>query len=192
MKNKTKRIITISCAILLIVMIQMIGVTYAKYITTERGTGSANIAKWGFEIVKNGTQTKTVSLVNRIASSSMKTGEIAPGSSGTITIVVDAKDSEVDVDYALDFSNEVNKPQNMIFTYNNVEYSSLADIPSIKGTIKHDNTSRTQQLNVRWEWPYQSGESETEQAECDILDTQDSQKITQYTFDIQVTGTQGQ
>ena len=58
MKNKTKKIVGVACAILLIVLVQAIGITYAKYLTVEKGSGSAEVAKWGFEIVKNGTQSR--------------------------------------------------------------------------------------------------------------------------------------
>ena len=191
MKNKTKRIIKIICAILLIITIQMIGITYAKYITTEKGTGSANIAKWGFEIVKDGQTTKTVSLVNDTEKSSVQEGKIAPGSSGIIEIELSAKGSEVNVDYAINFEKELNKPTNMIFLYGGKKYESLTNISSITGTIECDSEVKNKVIKILWEWPYQTGETTEQKNQNNIIDTQDSQNISQYTFDIVVSGSQG-
>lgn len=190
MNNKTKTIIKISCGILLILMIQIIGVTYAKYITTEKATGSANIAKWGFDIVKNGELTKTVSLVDS-TNTSIAEGKIAPGAEGTIEIEVNAKKSEVNVDYSIIFENEKNKPTNMIFRYNGNQYNSLSSITDIIGTIKHDSQIRTKVIKISWEWPYQTGKTAEEKNQNNILDTQEAQTISEYEFDIKVTGTQG-
>ena len=57
MKDKrkmNKKIILL--AIIFIISVQMIGITYAKYITSEKAIGEAEIAKWSFEIVKEGEQ----------------------------------------------------------------------------------------------------------------------------------------
>ena len=66
MKNKTKKLLGLACAILLIVLIQSIGITYAKYISGDRTTGHAEVAKWAFEIVKDGEQTKTINLADTV------------------------------------------------------------------------------------------------------------------------------
>ena len=60
MKKKTRKIITLTFAILLVILVQAMGITYAKYITTEKGNGQAEIARWSFEIVKDGQQKKNV------------------------------------------------------------------------------------------------------------------------------------
>lgn len=68
MKNKTKRTIVITCEILLVILVHMMGVTYAKYIAFEKGNVKAEIAQWSFEIVKDGEQTKTINLGDTIVS----------------------------------------------------------------------------------------------------------------------------
>lgn len=191
MKTKTRKIITISAMILLVIIVQMIGTTYARYLTKEKGTGSANIAKWGFEVVKDvGYIQKTVSLTNEKDKSSLKTGKIAPGTSGIIELVVDAKDSEVGVNYQVNFLNELNKPTNLKFTYNGIDYDSLSKITSVNGTIEPSSAARTKTIKISWEWPYRTGTTEEEKLKNDEIDTQDARIIDEYKFDIEVIGTQ--
>ena len=190
MKNKTKKIVGLACAILLIVLVQAIGITYAKYLTVEKGSGSAEVAKWGFEIVKNGTQTKTINLADTVSSSSLVDGKIAPGTKGTIVLTIDASQSEVDMDYSLSFENEQNKPNNIIFTYGSTQYKSLSEIKSIFGSIEHDSETKTRDIVIFWTWGYETGSTNDEKAANDILDTQDASAISQYKFDIIATGTQ--
>lgn len=191
MKTKTRKIIAISAMILLVIIVQMIGTTYARYLTSEKGSGSANIAKWGFEIVKDAGYTKkTVSLTNEKEKLSLKTGKIAPGTSGMIELVVDAKNSEVGVDYQINFLNELNKPTNLKFIYNGIDYDSLSKITAVHGTIEPSSVARTKTIKILWEWPYRTGNTEEEKLKNDEIDTQDAKKIDEYKFDIEVIGTQ--
>ena len=191
MKNKTIKTIKILSAILLVVMLQAMGYTYAKYITSETGTGQAEIAKWGFQIVKNGSETKNVSLVNTVNNNTLVDGKIAPGTSGAILIAVDATPSEVDVDYTIQFANEKNKPNNIVFTHNGTEYSSLSEIV-VNGEFDYETVNKKREHAVLWRWAYETGTTNKEKTTNDELDTQDANTITQYTFDIIATGTQGQ
>lgn len=191
MKNKTKKIIKLLSVLLLVVVLQTMGYTYAKYLTTENGTGQAEIAKWGFEIVKDGEQTKTVKLVNTINKDTLVKGKIAPGTSGTILISLDASKSEVDLDYDVKFANEKNKPNNITFTYSGVTYKSLSEITTINGKIKYYDPDRVKNIEINWEWPYETGLTEEEITRNDALDNQAANNITEYTFDIVATGTQG-
>lgn len=190
MKNKTKNMLGVACAILLIVLVQAIGITYAKYLTVEKGSGSAEVAKWGFEIVKNGSQTKTINLADTVSEESVVNGKIAPGTKGAIVVTIDASKSEVDMDYTLKFENEQNKPNNIVFTYGTTQYKSLSEINAIFGSIEHDSDTKTRDIIVFWTWGYETGSTNDEKAANDILDTQDASAISQYKFDIIATGTQ--
>lgn len=192
MKNKTKKIIKILLVIMLIIALQIMGFTYAKYIAQETGTGSAEIAKWGFEIVKEGVQTKTVKLIDTAGRITLTDGKIAPGTNGMITVILDALDSEVNLDYGLKFANEQNKPKNLTFSFGGRSYSSISKIPEFTGTIGHKNDDRTVKLDIYWEWKYETGATEEEIAANDIQDTQDANTIDNYTFDIIATATQSQ
>mgnify|MGYP003302086622 CR=1 FL=1 len=189
MKKKTKKIIGIVCAILLIVLLQAIGITYAKYIASESGSGHAKVAKWAFQIVKDGEETKTINLASTVDKETLIDGKIAPGTSGTFEISVDASGSEVDLDYTIEFANEKNKPNNLVFVYKGLNYKSLSDI-KISGKIENYKENKVKNESITWKWNYETGKTEDEITTNDKLDTQDAEKIAQYTFDIITTATQ--
>lgn len=190
MKNKTKKVLNVTLAILLAIIIQTMGVTYAKYISSEKGYGQAEVAKWAFEIVKNGEETKNIKLVDTTKNSTLVNGKIAPGTSGQIFIGVDATGAEVDMEYDLKFTNEENKPENLVFTYQGAQYNSLSEITGIQGTIAYNDKIRTRGISVDWKWSYETGSSTDEKTENNKKDTEDANTITEYTFDVIVTATQ--
>lgn len=191
MKNKIKKTIKIISILLVIVIFNTMGYTYAKYIAGEKGTGNADIANWSFKIKKDeGETVKNVKLINTALGSSIVDGKIAPGTSGQFYITVEATDSEVDVQYNIKFENEVNKPQNIKFIYQGREYNSLAEIGEITGKIYCDDEMRERHATVNWEWAYETGKTENEIKENDLIDTQDGMSVSNYTFDIVVTGEQ--
>lgn len=192
MKNKTKKIIRITFAILLVVLIQFIGVTYAKYITGEKGTGQAEVAKWAFNIREAGQQTSNIKLVDTTNKDTLVDGKIAPGTSGKIEIVLDAEGAEVDMDYMLEFTNEQNKPDNLYFNYNGTIYKSIEELNSIIGQIKFGDETRTRVISVVWHWPYTTGTTKDTIAVNDKIDTENANTITEYTFDIVATATQSE
>ena len=55
-----------------------------------------------------------------------------------------------------------------------------------------DENAKVKQVVINWQWPYQTQttSSEEELAENDREDTQDGMNISNYSFDIVVTGTQ--
>ena len=97
------------------------GYTYARYATKEQGKGNAQIAKWAFEIEKGQEEMKKVKLVNTAQKDTLVNGKIAPGTSGSFSITLSAKNSEVGVKYTLSFLNEKNKPTNIKFKYKEKE-----------------------------------------------------------------------
>lgn len=189
MKNKTKKIIRITFAILLVVLIQFMGVTYAKYMTADKGTGQADVAKWDFKIRELGKETKNIKLVDTTNNDTLVDGKIAPGTSGQIVILADGEGAEVDMDYTLEFTNEQNKPDNLYFTYNGRNYKSLEEIGTISGGIDHESEARNAAIVIKWQWPYQTGVEDSVAAN-DIIDTNNAKTITEYTFDIVAIATQ--
>lgn len=190
MKNKTKRFAMIVFAIVLIILIQAIGVTYAKYIASDKMTGEAEVAKWAFQIRNEGEETKKIKLLDTASTQTLIDGKIAPGSSGAIIIIFDGTGSEVDLDYNLKFYNEQNKPTNLYFTYRGEKYSSLSEIENITGSFKYNASVKQSRIAILWNWGYETGSSKEEKNKNDIIDTEDASKITKYTFDAVVTATQ--
>ena len=167
------------------------GYTYARYMSQEKGTGNADISNCAFQIDKNGEQTKNVTLRNTVSKQTLVNGKIAPGTSGEFSITLDATGSEVGVDYTLSFVDEINKPENIIFTYNGKEYKSLNEIGSIKGNIGTKN-DRTATILIKWTWLYQTGSTDIEKAENDIKDTKAGTSLLDYSFNIIAKGVQAQ
>ena len=111
--------------------------------------------------------------------------------SGAFDIIVDATGSEVGINYNISFTEEENKPQNLKFTYDNVEYNSIKELEDeLSGTIATSDENKVKTLNIKWEWPYQTGENPEEIENNDLIDTQNAKNISNYTFDVIVTGSQ--
>ena len=191
-KEKNKKIIKILCAVLLLMSLGMTGYTYAKYVTQEKGNGSADIATWSFRIEKDENEdVKTIRLADTSNKETLLNGKIAPGTSGQFYLKINAVGSEVAVDYKVTFGNEKNKPDNIIFKYDGKTYSSLSEIDAIQGTMGLTDY-KSQLIKVEWEWPYETGNTPEEIAENDERDTIDAKNISDYRFDVVVTGTQVQ
>ena len=164
------------------------GVTYSKYITKIDGTGNATIARWSFK-ANNETETMAnIKLSNTYDEEKILKNTIAPGTSGSFDINLDATGADVAIDYKVEFDNLVNKPKNIKFTYEGKTVSSLKELEDVlQGRINLDD-ARTKILTINWEWPYTTGITENEIATNDRIDTGDAAKT--FTFDIKVTGTQ--
>lgn len=100
MKKKNKKFLVVAALLLLI------GVgfgTYAIYRTSSLGTATVATATWSVKV--NNTDTETgnftfsASDINWTKNTSAVEGKIAPGSTGTLRLVIDATGSEVNVDY---------------------------------------------------------------------------------------------
>ena len=189
-KEKNKKIIKILCAVLLLMSLGMTGYTYAKYVTQEKGNGSADIATWSFRIEKDENEdVKTIRLADTSNKETLLNGKIAPGTLGQFYLKINAVGSEVAVDYKVTFGNEKNKPDNIIFKYDGKTYSSLSEIDAIQGTMGLTDY-KSQLIKVEWDWPYETGSAVNGIASGDKVDTQNGQDNLDYTFDVIATGTQ--
>ena len=116
---------------------------------------------------------------------------VAPGTQGSFNIVIDATGSEVGVDYQIKFLNETQKPQNLIFIYNDTHYTNIQELEeNLSGTINADEENKTRTITVNWKWQYETGTNENEIAQNDKIDTENAKELENYTFDINVIGTQ--
>lgn len=189
-KEKNKKIIKILCAVILLMSLGMTGYTYAKYVTQEKGNGSADIATWSFRIEKDENEdVKNIRLADTSNKETLLNGKIAPGTSGQFYLKINAVGSEVAVDYKVTFGNEKNKPDNIIFKYDGKTYSSLSEIDAIQGTMGLTDY-KSQLIKVEWEWPYETGSALNGIASGDKVYTQNGQDNLDYTFDVIATGTQ--
>ena len=189
--SKKKTALLVICLLLAIILSFMIGKTFSKYISEVKGTGTAEIANWVFKVNGKEDAIQNVNLLSTYNNETLINNKVAPGTSGSFNIVVDATGSEVGVDYAIQFLNESEKPQNLIFTYDDQQYTTIQDLEKdLSGTINANDENKTRTITIYWEWQYQTGENENEINQNDIIDTNNAKQLENYTFDICVAGTQ--
>ncbi len=194
--NKQKRITKIVVATILLLVIILLGYTFAKYTKSYTIPTSSTVAKWNFqgEIFnsKNSSSITTISLADTIKNSTIKENRIAPGTNGDFTIVVDATGSEVDLDYKVELLEETNKPQNLKFSYNGNIYNSLSELISseeiFEGKISYEDENMKKEILIEWEWPYESYDEKGNI--LDDIDMLDGENITNYEFTLKINGTQ--
>ena len=189
--KKSKKIVFIVVAIMAILMSFVGGQVYAKYMSKITGNGTADIASWSFKVNEKDEKMQTISLKSTINNSTLVNNKIAPGTKGDFQIKIDASGAEVGIDYKILFENEKNKPTNLIFEYENKKYNSITELQSaLVGMINANEQEKVKILNIHWEWPYETGKLETEIAKNDEIDTREAKNISNYTFDVIITGTQ--
>lgn len=189
--SKKKTALLVICLLLAIILSFMIGKTFSKYISEVKGTGTAEIANWVFKVNGKEDAIQNVNLLSTYNNETLINNKVAPGTSGSFNIVVDATGSEVGVDYVIQFLNESEKPQNLIFTYDDQQYTTIQDLEKdLSGTINANDENKTRTITIYWEWQYQTGENENEINQNDIIDTNNAKQLENYTFDICVAGTQ--
>ena len=89
----------------------------------------------------------------------------------------------------VNFINEENTPNNIVFTYGVSKAKSLSEFDNIQGHIAHDEP-QTRRILIEWVWEYETGKESEEITANDIIDTQDGITLDEYTFDIVVTAAQ--
>ena len=91
----------------------------------------------------------------------------------------------------MQFINEQNRPQNLKFIYEGNYVGSITELQDmLQGTIYADAQNKVITIPIEWQWDYETGSTVEEIANNDIIDTQDAKAISNYTFEVVVTGTQ--
>ena len=190
MSKKKKTLIVIG--VLLVILLSFIGGrVYSKYFARVKGEGIAQVATWNFKVNGQEEQVQTINLQSAYNNATLIENKIAPGTNGNFEIVVDATGSDVGINYTIDFRNEQNKPTNLKFIYNNKEYNSITELTQVlSGTIDSDEENKRKTFPIQWNWEYETGKTNDEIVANDRIDTQDAKNISNYTFDVIVSGTQ--
>ena len=188
---KKKKII-ISIAILVGILLSFIGgQVYSKYVARVKGEGIAQVATWQFNVNGQEEQVQTIKLQSTSNNQTLVNNKIAPGTSGKFDIIIDATGSDVGINYQVDFRNEQNKPTNLKFSYNGTEYNSITQLTQVlSGTINSNEEEKRKTFSIEWNWKYETGNTPEEITENDKIDTKDAENISNYEFDIIVSGTQ--
>ena len=150
------------------------GTTYSIYSTSGYSTIDTNTAAWivkvnGTDITSNNSfEISNISVDN--TSSKAKTGTIAPGSRGTVDLIIDATGTEVSVDYIVTIGDPVviindegsiNSGQDSNETNNSIDLTDIFTITaasgsSLTGTIIQNDSSMTETIHLNFEWNKQN------------------------------------
>ena len=192
LKKKTKIVLIV--IVIAVILVSFIGgQAYAKYMSKVTGNGVGEIAQWRYKVNENEETMQTISLNSTIYNFTLANGRIAPGTAGSFEINIDGSGSGVAIFYTVNFQNETEKPKNLKFKYDGKEFESIELLNHwIVGTIHGDTDAQQRSFIIEWEWPYETGNTPEEIAENDERDTIDAKNISDYRFDVVVTGTQVQ
>lgn len=189
--SKKKKAVIALCILVVMLVAFIGGQVYAKYISQVRGNGIAEIATWSFKVNGEKEQVQEIRLASTCNNQTLVNNKIAPGTSGSFNIKIDATGSDVGINYNITFAQEENKPQNLKFVYGGIEYSSIKELEGkLSGMIEANERDKTRTINVRWQWDYETGRDPNQINENDIVDTKDATNVANYTFQVIVTGTQ--
>lgn len=189
--SKKKKVLLIFLILLAIILSFIGGKTFSKYASEIQGKGTAEIANWVFKVNGKEDLVQSVNLLSTYNNETLINNKVAPGTSGSFNIVVDATGSEVGVDYKIQFLNESEKPQNLMFEYNDNAYTNIQELEEeLSGTINANDEDQTRTITINWEWQYEKGKNANEINENDKIDTKNAKELQNYTFDINVIGTQ--
>lgn len=189
--SKKKKAILIVAILSTIILSFIGGQAFAKYITQIKGEGIAEVATWSFKVNGQKEQVQAINLASTCNNETLVNNKIAPGTEGNFNIIVDGTGSDVGIDYVVEFLNETSKPQNLKFYYEDTEYAQITDLQNVlSGTINANDENKEKILNIKWKWNYETGSNTTEIQNNDKIDTQNGENITDYTFNIVVSGTQ--
>ncbi len=191
---KAKKIISL---ILLILMISVLGgilYTNSKYVSSANGSITADVAKYVFKVSAKDSFDEAHTLENLVLASTcnpktLTNGKIAPGTSGSFDIVLDATGSDVAVNYNVTFTNTSGHtlPQNIILKLDGQAWS-FED--GISDTIYLDSASKMVTHKITWEWPYETKDEQNSVVAGDLMDTTAGTSGFDYSFTVTAIGTQ--
>ena len=189
--EKKKRIVYILIIVIISVISFFIGLVFNKYNTAIKGEGLADIATWNFKVNGKKEEIQSIDLVSTINDETILGSKLAPGTSGSFDIVIDATETEVGIKYNIISIEETNKPHNLKFKYEEKEYNTLKELQEkMCGTINANDENKVRILKILWKWNHETGSTAEEINANNLLDTEDAQNIQNYKFTICVSGEQ--
>lgn len=190
MKNKSEikknwNLKGIVITILVILLLLLIGIAYARYITKLNGQITASVANWTLKI-NDATENEqfAINLAQTKDTQKSKSGNeiyVEPGDQGVFDLVIDAEGTGVSLVYNLDIDISA-MPKNLILY---ADEQMIHKIPVVDNStssvtdrkikledyIGIDSNSQTQTKRIYWQWPFESGTSDVEITENDIDDS---------------------
>ena len=189
--KKRSRIVSLGVLALTLTMMStsLVGATMARYVTEVTGSATAKVAAWSFKANNSGQDNKfaEIDLASTRTSydgTDIKSGVIAPGTSGSFEIEIDGTGSEVGLDYSVSIAaadKKITLPSDLTFKVDGAAYT-LGN--NITGTINYSEAvnSMKKVITVSWEWEF--GDADT------IESNDNSYAKNNWTLDIAITGKQ--
>lgn len=186
MRRKSVKIILLAALILIVGVSFGTMYTNAKYTSTVTGQASASVAKYVFNVsakdsYKTADTISNLTLAKTCNASTLANGKIAPGTSGSFDIILNANGSDVAIGYEVTFAaKNTNKlPTNLKLKLDGADWDFSK---KITGTINAGTTEDVKRT-VTWNWEYETEGGDTQ-------DTIDGQSAFNFVYDITVIGTQ--
>ncbi len=186
MKDRKKSLLIVVLLLLVGVTCGYLASTYAKYTSQVTGNnGSATVAKWAFR-TDNTTQTLSINFASTYDPSTLESGKIAPGTSGSFNVALVNTNTETGVDWTIRLNSITNAPTNLKF-YRDAAHT-VALIPgesTITGQLAaKDSTGLS--VPIYWVWEYETSEAATN----DPIDTEDGEAADTLSIGVDITGIQ--
>lgn len=189
MKKQKAKIIVMLIAIITVLAITVLA--WAKYTNVFEENVQSEIAKWSFRVNDSEQGAETFNLVNTIdANVTVKEDKVAPGTSGHFDIKLNGAGSEVAINYIIN-ANFENNPVNMHFY---LDENHTVELPIEDGKLVINDfiplaeIDNEKIIRIYWNWPSETGNTEKEIYENDLLDSESMGKT--ITANVTVTGIQ--
>ncbi len=190
---KKRKVISLILILLILFIFINLLYTNAKYTSTANGRATASVAKYVFNVTGSdsfgGTDIKALTLAETVDEKTLVNGKIAPGTSGSLDIVVDTTGAEVAINYEVTFlnNNEHALPKNLLFKLDGKKWSFDE---KIKGTIYANAENQTVTRRIEWSWAYETADDTGDITNGDIDDTTDGINAFDHSFSVIATGVQ--
>lgn len=191
---KKRKLISLILILLLVGISLSLVYTNAKYTSTVSGGASASVAKYVLNITGTDSYGTTDTIDNLVLAETcdpktLVNGNIAPGTSGSMDIVLDATGSEVGIGYEVTFTNtsEHSLPSNLVITLDGENWDTSK---KITGTIDANASDKTVTRTIEWSWAYETADETGSVVVGDTADTSDGTDAFDYSFTVTATGTQ--
>ena len=181
MKEKKKSLLVIVLLLLVGLTAAYVSSTYAKYTSTiDDNNGSVTVAKWAFA-TDNAAQDLTINFTDTYDTSTLVSGKIAPGTSGSFNIALVNTNTETGVDFTLTLKDATNVPTNLKFYADDTFTTEVALNGTITGQLAAGDSTGLS-VPIYWKWAYESG--------SDSADTADGEAAETLSIVMQLTGVQ--
>lgn len=159
---RLKKIKYVLAIVIILVSISIFAYCNSNIIRKKEGV--TKIAYWNFENNMNKTTNSKISLAETITKSETQIADncIAPGTEGSFEIIVNAKGSNVKLEYEIKLINEINTPNNLyFFIKTNNTQKKFPNLKELFNTIDFSgsfevNDEKIKVYKIFWKWPYEN------------------------------------